>query len=302
MSTIDALETGLVAGEGRSTARSPATRVLVEAFGFWRTRIGLILLCFIILVALLGPLFAPYSPTALVGAPFEAPSAHAVLGTDYLGEDVLSHVLWGGRTLLWMSFASATLALVFGVVIGVTAGYSGQLADDALMRAMDVLIALPAIVLVLTVVSLAGNHPWLIVAAVAWTWIPQVARITRGATVEVVRREHVEAAEAIGAPTWRIIGEEIVPNIATPIMVDYGLRLTWATATIAGLNFIGAGIQAPNADWGLMINQNREALTQQPWAVLTPALCIGLYALGTNMISEGIARTAARIDRAGGER
>lgn len=299
MSVTGLIPSEHIAHDQSPSGRSAAVRVLTEAFGFRRTQIGMVLVIFIVLLALLGPLFAPQSPTALVGAPFSAPSSHSLLGTDYLGEDVFSHLLWGGRTLLWMSFASATLALIFGVTIGMMAGYAQQFVDDLLMRIMDVLIALPAIVLVLTVVSLAGDHAWLIVAAVAWTWVPQVARVARGATVEVVRREHVEAAEALGAPPWRIVIEEILPNIATPIMVDYGLRLTWATSTIAGLNFIGAGIQPPNADWGLMINQNREALTTQPWAVLAPALCIGIYALGTTLLSEGIARTAARIDRKG---
>jgi peptide/nickel transport system permease protein len=272
-------------------------RLLLQSLGFWRTRIGFGLIALVVLIALVGPAFAPHSPTALVGAPFQAPSSASPLGTDYLGEDVLSRLLWGGRTVVWMSVMAATLALIFGVTIGMTAGYSRSRLDDLLMRTMDVLLALPAIVLALTVVSLIGPNPWLIVGAVAWSWIPAVARISRGATVEVVRREHIEAVQALGVPTRRILFGEVLPNIATPIMVDYGLRLTWATATIAALSFIGAGIQPPNADWGLMISQNRSGLTLQAWSVLAPALCIGLFALGTNMVAEGFARTASLVDR-----
>jgi peptide/nickel transport system permease protein len=116
-------------------------------------------------------------------------------------------------------------------------------------------------------------------------------------TVEVVRREHIQAVEALGLSPIRICLGEIVPNIITPLMVDYGLRLTWAIGLIAALSFLGAGIQPPNADWGLMINQNRDGLTIQVWSTLAPVLCIVVYALGVNLATEGIARAAAAIDR-----
>lgn len=268
-----------------------------QSLGFWRMRIGLGLVAIVVVTALAGPALAPKSPTAFAGPPFQGPTTNALLGTDYLGHDVLSNLLAGGRIVVWMSFATATLAVAVGAAIGMAAGYSRSRLDDLLMRSMDVLLALPAIVLVLAVVSLMGSNPWLVVAAVAWTWVPAVARLVRGVTVEVVRREHIEAVEVLGLPTWRIATGEILPNIATPIMVDYGVRLTWAIGVIAALSFIGAGVQPPNADWGLMINQNRTGLTQQPWAVLAPVLLIGIYALGTNMVAEGIARTASLIDR-----
>jgi peptide/nickel transport system permease protein len=283
----------------RSSRRSlPAwAQTLENAFSFWRMRVGFAIVLAIILFALLGPLVAPHSPSELVAPPYTGPSADTPLGTDYLGEDVLSRVLWGGRSVVWMSIAAASVALLFGATVGLTAGYSRTRLDDALMRAMDVLLALPAIILTLTVVSLVGPKPWLIVLAVALSWVPQIARITRAVTLEVARREHIQAVEALGMSPIRICRGEVLPNVITPLMVDYGIRLTWAIGLIAALSFLGAGIQPPNADWGLMINQNRNGLTLQVWAVLAPVLLIGVYALGVNLMTEGLARSAAGVDR-----
>jgi peptide/nickel transport system permease protein len=250
-----------------------------------------------VLVALLGPLVAPHAPNDLVGAPYQAPSGKAPLGTDYLGEDVLSRVLWGGRNLLWMAVAAATLALIVGGTVGLAAGYTRSWLDDVLMRTMDVLLALPALILTLVVVSLLGPRLWLIVIAVGWTWIPAVSRLTRSVTLEVVRREHVQAVEAFGISPLRICVGEVLPNIITPLMVDYGMRLTWAIGVIAALSFLGLGVQPPAADWGLMINQNNAGLSLQIWSILTPVLLIGVFGVGVNLITEGIARSAAAIDR-----
>ena len=157
---------------------------------------------------------------------------------------------------------------------------------------MDVILAFPQIVLVLLFVSMLGSHLSLIVALVALAWVPQVARVARGVTADIVHREYVQAAEAIGLPRRRILLQEILPNVATPLMVEYGLRLTWSIAVIAAVSFLGFGIQPPNADWGLMINENRAGITVQPWAVLAPALCIALFAIGTNFITEGVSRAS----------
>jgi peptide/nickel transport system permease protein len=283
--------------------RAPRVRLpawletMADAFGFWRMRIGFALFLFVVAVAVFGPAVAPHSPSELVGQPFAGPSGAAPLGTDYLGEDVLSRLLWGGRSVVWMSIAAASLALVLGATVGLTAGYSRTRIDDVLMRAMDVLLALPAIILALTVVSLVGPKAWLIVVAVAFSWVPQIARMTRAVTLEVVRREHIQAVEAFGMTPFRICRGEVLPNIMTPLMIDYGVRLTWAIGLIAALSFLGAGIQPPNADWGLMINQNRQGLTLQVWAVLGPVVMIAIYALGVNLMTEGLARSAAGIDR-----
>jgi peptide/nickel transport system permease protein len=269
---------------------------------YGRTRIGVGLLLVIVLLALVGPLVAPHPPDAVVGLPAAGPSGSFPLGTDYLGHDVLSRVLWGGRSVLWMAFSAATLGVVVGAAIGVLAAYTRKIADDLLMRGMDVILAFPQVVFVLLFVSLLGPKLGLIVVLVAVAWVPQVARVVRGITSDIVHREFIESAELIGLPRRQVMLKEILPNVTTPLMVEYGLRLTWSIALIAAISFLGFGIQPPNADWGLMINENRNVLTLQPWAVIVPAVCIALFAIGTNLIAEGIARAIAGVDRRGASR
>lgn len=296
MSSAVSVEHGVVGGRPR---RLQSVR---RSLQYGRTRFGLGLLLVIVLLALIGPFVAPHPPDAVVGFPAGGPSGSFPLGTDYLGHDVLSRVLWGGRSVLWMAFSAATLGVVFGAAIGVLAGYTHKLADDLLMRGMDVILAFPQIVFVLLFVSLLGPKLGLIVVLVAIAWIPQVARVVRGITSDIVHREFIESAELIGLPRRQIMLKEILPNVTTPLMVEYGLRLTWSIALIAAISFLGFGIQPPHADWGLMINENRNVLTLQPWAVIVPAVCIALFAIGTNLIAEGIARAIAGVDRRGASR
>jgi peptide/nickel transport system permease protein len=277
-------------------------RTLRRSLRYGRVRVGLVLLGLVVLVALVGPLLAPHDPDAVVGLPASAPSGQFPLGTDYLGHDVLSRVLWGGRSVLWMAFSAATLGVALGAAVGLLAAYAGSIADDLLMRGMDVILAFPQIVFVLLFVSLLGPKLPLIVLLVAVAWVPQVARVVRGITSDVVQREYVESAELIGLSRRRILTREVLPNVTTPLMVEYGLRLTWSIALIAAISFLGFGIQPPNADWGLMINENRNILTLQPWPILAPAVCIGVFAIATNLIAEGIGRAIAGVDREGAVR
>lgn len=297
MSTAEVIaETrGLVTGRRR-------LRTLRRSLRYGRVRVGVVLLGLVVLVALIGPLVAPHDPDAVIGLPASAPSGQFPLGTDYLGHDVLSRVLWGGRSVLWMAFSAATLGVALGAAVGLLAAYAGSIADDLLMRGMDVILAFPQIVFVLLFVSLLGPKLGLIVVLVAVAWVPQVARVVRGITSDVVQREYVESAELIGLSRWRILTREVLPNVTTPLMVEYGLRLTWSIALIAAISFLGFGIQPPNADWGLMINENRNILTLQPWPILAPAVCIGVFAIATNLIAEGVGRAIAGVDREGAVR
>jgi peptide/nickel transport system permease protein len=277
-------------------------RTVRRSLRYGRVRFGLGLLLFVVLLALIGPFVAPHNPDDVIGLPAQGPSGDFLLGTDYLGHDVLSRVLWGGRSVLWMSFSAATLGVAVGAAVGLFAAYTRTIADDLLMRGMDIILAFPQIVFVLLFVSLLGPKLGLIVVLVALAWVPQVARVVRGITSDIVHREYVESAELIGLSRWKILTREILPNVTTPLMVEYGLRLTWSIALIAAISFLGFGIQPPNADWGLMINENRSILTLQPWPILVPAVCIGLFAIATNFIAEGIARAIAGVDREGGAR
>ena len=267
---------------------------LARALRQRQTQVGLVITLLVLGVALLGPLFAQYEPSAIVGLPAQGPSAAFPLGTDALGRDVLSRVLWGGRNLVWVAFLATALGVVVGAALGMLAGYSRSWLDDALMRTMDVVLAFPQIILVLLFVSMLGTKLWLVAVLIAASWVPQVARVARGVTSEIVEREYIQAAEAIKVPAHRILRREVLPNIITPLAVEFGLRLTWSIALVAAISFLGFGIQPPTADWGLMISENREIITIQSLPLLVPAACIALLAIGTNFVTEGWARTIAR--------
>jgi peptide/nickel transport system permease protein len=262
-----------------------------------RTRLGLAIAGLVVAVALLGPLLAPHSPTQFVAPPYDPPSAKAWFGTDYLGRDTLSRFLWGGRSVLGLSVAATLLGLIAGIAIGLVAAYARNWLDDLLMRAMDVLLAFPQIVFVLLLISTLGPQLWLIVLTVAASHAPRVARVVRAAAAEVLTRDFVLSAEALGESRWWILSGEVLANISSPLLVEFGLRLTYSIGLVAAVSFLGFGLQPPAADWGLMINENRQALTIQPWPVVLPVIAVGLLTIGTNLIADGIARAAIGLGR-----
>jgi peptide/nickel transport system permease protein len=271
--------------------------LLGDALRLWRTRVGLAIVTALVLVALVGPLVAPHSPTEFVGIPNSPPSSDAIFGTDALGRDVLSRFLYGGRTVLWLSAAATLLGVVLGVVVGLIAAYARNWLDDVLMRGNDVLLAFPQIIFVLLAVSAIGPKLWLIVLTVGLTHAPRVARVIRGAALEVVERDFVKSAEVVGEKRWRIVFAEVLPNVTSPLLVELGLRMTYSIGLVAGISFLGFGLQPPDADWGLMINENRLSITVQAWAVLLPVIAIGLLTIGTNLVTDGMSRALAGIDR-----
>jgi peptide/nickel transport system permease protein len=283
------------------TVGRPLTILLRRAWRQARTKIGVLLVMLLVGVALIGPYFAPYSPSELVTLPYAHASSAFPLGGDNLGRDVLSRFLWGGRSLLGLAILATALGLLLGVSIGLVAAYSRSLLDDVLMRAMDVILAFPSIVLALVAVATVGPKLWLIVIVVGITTAPRVARVTRGASLEIVERDFVQAAEVLGESRIKILLGEILPSITSPLMVEASLRLTYSIGLIAGLSFLGFGMQPPAADWGLMINENRQALVIQPWGAAAPVIAIALLTIGTSLIGDGLSRAAIGIDR-GGER
>ena len=280
-----------------AAARRPSSLV-ARAMRLWRTRIGAALVLLLVLVALVGPYVAPHSPTDFVSLPFSPPGGEAgILGTDYLGQDVLSRFLYGGRGILFMAVVSTGLGLIIGVAIGLLAAYSRNALDDVLMRAMDVIMAFPQIMLALVAVSLVGAKSWVIILAIVLTTAPRVARVARGAAQPVVERDFVAATESMGLSRARILTGELLPNILGPMMVEATLRLTYSIAVIAALAFLGLAPDPNAANWGTMIQQNRALLATQPWGALAPILAIALLTMGTGLFGDGIARTAAGIDR-----
>jgi peptide/nickel transport system permease protein len=278
---------------------SPWRALLKSAWAQHRTKVGVAITLLLVLVALVGPYVAPYPPDQGLEnqLPYASPSSEARLGTDNLGRDVLSRFLAGGRSVLALSGLSTAIGMVLGVAVGLLAAYSRGKLDDLLMRAMDVLLSFPQIVFALILAATVGPALWLLVIAVGLTTMPRAARVTRGAAVEVVERDFVRAAEAIGVPRRRILMSEVLPNISSPLIVETTLRLTFNIAVVAGLSFLGFGLQPPAADWGLMINENKNGLTLQPWPVVMPVIAIALLTIGTSLIGDGLSRASIGLER-----
>lgn len=262
-----------------------------------RTQIGLFMVLLILSVVIVGPFATPYSSTEFVGAPFDSQAMGTVFGTDNLGRDVLSRFLDGGHALLLLSLLATIAGVGSGAALGVFAAYRRGWPDEIIMRSGDVVLAFPSIVLALLFLSILGPHMWLLVLLVGLSHLPRVARIVRGAALTIVERDFVKSAEAIGMPRWKIMLTEILPNTTGTLAVEFGLRLTYSIGIIAGLNFLGLGIQPPAADWGLMINENRVGVTAQLWPVLLPVLAIAVLTVGTNLMTDGVARASAGIGR-----
>lgn len=267
------------------------------AWALRRTKIGVFLFLAILAVALFGPLVAPYSPTEFVGKTFEMPSSVAKLGTDNLGRDVLTRVLYGGRTVFSLALTATVVGMVLGIVLGMFAAYSRRITDEITMRLLDVVMAFPHIVFVLLIVAALGPKPYLIALAVAIGHAPRVARVARGATLEIIGRDFILASEALGVAKWRIMLTELFPNITSPMFVEFGLRLAYSIGTIAALSFLGFGLQPPAADWGLMINENRIGIAIQPYAVGVPVVMIALLTIAVSLAADGLARAIIGIDR-----
>ncbi|MER7577529.1 ABC transporter permease [Streptomyces sp. NPDC126514] len=247
-------------------------------------------------VALIGPHFAPRGPTEFVGLPFSEPSVQYPFGTDNLGRDVLSRFLCGGQFLLFTSVTATVLSVGAGAAVGIMAGFGRNWQDELLMRIGDIFLVFPPLILALLFISVSGPRTWLLVAVVCFAFIPRNARVVRSATMSIVGRDFVKAAEANGVSRFRIIVGEIVPNIMNTLMVEFGLRLSAAIGLVAALAFLGLGRPPPSADWGLMINENRVASTAQPWGVLLPILAICMLTIGVNLMTDGLARVYSGLD------
>jgi peptide/nickel transport system permease protein len=292
-----AIDVGTAPGE----ILSAPPGVLRTALRMWRVRVGLLLLALLVLVALGGPAVAPYGEAEFVGQPNLRVVEGTHFGTDYFGQDVWSRFLFGGRMILLLAGLSTAMALLFGVTIGLVAAYNRGRLDDVLMRTMDISLAFPQLLLALVALTTIGPKWWLIVLIVGLTTTPRIARITRGAAVPVVERDFVGAAEALGEKRWRILWSELLPNVSGPLLVEANLRLTYSIGIIASLGFLGFSTRVNAADWGLMVNENRAALSVQPWGTVLPALAIAVLTIGTGLVADGLSRATAGIDRAKGD-
>jgi peptide/nickel transport system permease protein len=252
-------------------------------------QIGLGLVIVYCVVALFAGALAPYSP--IDQHPKDRlmpPNSSYLLGTDEFGRDILSRLMHGATNSLRVAIFSVAFACLLGTALGTTAGYSGGLLDNAVMRVMDLFFAFPAILLALTIVAALGPGAVNTILAIAVVYTPIFARVARGPVLSLKQMEFVEAARATGDRTPRILLQHILPNTLAPIIVQISLALSWAMLTEAGLSFLGLGTIPPAPSWGSMLSDSRRMMEIAPWMAVFPGLAIMLGVLGFNLLGDGL--------------
>jgi len=270
-----------------------------KALKLRRTKIGLTVLLVIMVFALVGPFVAPHTQTEFIDMPNSLNIPDALFGTDYLGQDVWSRFLIGGRSILLLSLGATSLGLAAGISLGLIAAlFRGKL-DELIMRIFDVILSFPQILLALLLVSMFDASPWLTILSVGLSTTPRVGRVIRGAALSVVERDFVHAATALGESRFRILFFEVLPNVSGPLLVEANLRFTYSIATIASLAFLGFAPDPTAANWGTMIQENSAVIVVQPWGAMLPVIAIALLTIGTGLFGDGLSRVSAGIDRVG---
>lgn len=251
--------------------------------------IGLIIVCIYVILAIFAPLLAPYDPLKQdLPNMLQTPSAKHLLGTDEVGRDILSRVLYGSGISLRIGFTVVFLAFIIGVPIGVVAGYYGGLLDSLLMRAMDVLMAFPGMLLAIMFVSILGPGLNNAILAVGLFTVPNFARLARGETLSLKHSEYIEASKAIGASNFRIILTHVLNNIMAPLIVTSTLSFGNSILTTSGMGFLGIGAQPPTPEWGAMLSSGRQYLLNAPHVTMIPGLAILFLVLGLNLLGDGL--------------
>jgi peptide/nickel transport system permease protein len=251
--------------------------------------LGLGLVVLLVLGALLAPTLAPHDPTAVsLAAAYRGPGADHWLGTDEIGRDILSRVLYGARVSLLTAFAAVGVALGLGLPLGMLAGFGGRAGDLLLMGLMDVLLAFPTLLLAILIVTVLGPGAESAMLAVGLSSVPVFARLVRASALVIREADYVAAARAMGSRPVRVAFRHVLPNATSALVVQSTLRVATAILTAAGLGFLGLGAQPPIAEWGLMLNQGRAYLQTAPHIVLFPSLAIMLAVLAFNLFGDGL--------------
>lgn len=251
--------------------------------------VGAGIVVFFILLAIFGPLIAPYGfnaqnlPNRLL-----APSSEHWFGTDDLGRDIFSRILYGARLSIWVGFASVIMSVIVGTFLGIIAGYYGRWVDTIISRIFDIMLAFPSILLAIAIVSILGPSLTNALIAIAIINVPTFGRLVRSKVLSVKQEEYILAAKAIGMKNTRVLWRHILPNSMTPVIVQGTLAIATAILECAALGFLGLGAEAPHAEWGKMLADSRGYLTNAPWALFFPGIAIMLTVIGFNLMGDGL--------------
>jgi peptide/nickel transport system permease protein len=275
----------------------------IKSFGLlresWVGMIGVFLVLFWVIVAIFAPLIAQFDPNSSI-QPFAKPGVVAAsggtfwLGTDHMGRDILSRLVWGSRTVLFYAPIATFSAYTVGILMGLMAGYRGGLVDDILSRISDIILSFPVLVLYIIVIATIGASGFNIVIAITFASSPGIMRIVRGLVLDLRNRDYVAAAQTRGESDWRIMLVEILPNARGPLIVDACLRLGYVIITIGVLGFLGLGLPPPDPDWGGMVNETRQMAMVFPHMTLAPCIAISSLILGFNLLADGLREISLR--------
>jgi peptide/nickel transport system permease protein len=272
-----------------SVARTSRRQQLAYALRQPAISVGVVIMVFFVFVALFAPLLSPNDPLAQnVLNGLKPPSAEHPLGTDKLGRELLSRLLYGARISLFVGVTVVLLASAVGTLLGVLAGYLGGWADEALMRITDIFFAFPALILAMAIAGALGpslQNALIAISAVTW---PVYARLLRGQVLALKEREFILAARTVGVPGWRIVLRHLLPNMLAPLLVQASFDMGGAITSVAGLSFIGFGAQPPTPEWGVMISEARTYMATAWWLGTFPALSIMLVVGGFNLLGDGL--------------
>jgi peptide/nickel transport system permease protein len=253
------------------------------------TLIAAAVICVTVLMAIFAPLVSPYDPLKQdLNSLLASPGPTHLLGTDNVGRDVLARVIWGSRVSLIAGSVSVAIAVVVGCFLGLIAGYSGGRLDEVVMRVMDAVLSFPALVLALALGAVLGAGLGGVLITLGIVYAPTFARLMRGQVLTIRTREYIDAARLLGAADWHILQRHVLPNAATPIVVQASLSVAFAILAEASLSFLGLGIQPPEPSWGSMINAGRGYLQQAPWIVFGPGAALFLTVLSLNFVGDAI--------------
>ena len=251
--------------------------------------LGLIIVLGVTFAAVFAPLIAPFDPNELhLDAILKAPCAEFPLGTDRLGRDVRSRLLYGGRVSLWVGFVAVGISISIGALLGLVSGYFGGLVDEIVMRFVDIMLCFPSFFLILAVVAFLEPSLFNIMVVIGLTSWMGVARLVRAETLTLREREFVSAARLAGTSTWRIMTRHILPNAMAPVTISAILGIGGAILIESGLSFLGLGVQPPQASWGNMLMDGKSVIEEASWLSLFPGLAILITVLGYNLLGESL--------------
>ncbi|MFK3821234.1 ABC transporter permease [Pseudomonas yamanorum] len=247
-------------------------------------KFGLLVIVLYVLVALFAPVLAPYGETQVVGGGFAPWSGQFLLGTDNLGRDMFSRLVYGARNTLGIAFLTTVLAFLLGGLSGLIAAIKGGWVDQGLSRVVDILMAIPQLIFALLILSVVGTNATSLVLVIALLDSTRVFRLSRAVAMTVVVQDFVEAARLRGEGLWWLVTREVLPNAAAPLIAEFGLRFCFVFLFISALSFLGLGIQPPTADWGSMVRDNAVLITFGDISPLLPALAVALITVSVNFV------------------